>query len=181
MEQQIFAAFLPLFTLFSELLEGAQEIVTAVASDESLACLGFVFATVLVIAAGSHFAVTKYTAACYQSLAWFRVVRDAELALWNAAYDAGRLDRVRVTGKFDHDLFTTVLCADTGLSTREVAIGFAGYARGPLTGELLSKNPRNALAARKAFWGATWRTACVTLTAEQRMMVYRYALSLNGN
>jgi hypothetical protein len=149
MEQQ-FAAFLPFFTFLSELLESAQQTFMLMVSGEALAC----FATTTVVV----------------------------VALWANFYDDSSWVRHHVEQKkqesFEHELFCTVVCALPACDFSQAAIAFAGYPQGPATDSLLSGDPSSIRAARRAFWGATWSAACETLTAEEQMEVYRYAVRM---
>jgi hypothetical protein len=108
----------------------------------------FIFAVALVVAAALAAAPQRYTAAIHQSFAWWRV-------------------GVQMDDDYRRGLWYQARSTEDVLSVGE----------SPVSEDLLSLNPLKARRARKAFWGENWRTACTTLTPEERISVYKRVLN----
>lgn len=139
------------FMHFTPIFAVCEEFFANVTEDSFLCLLlpiFFVLAVALVVAAGLVVTPQKYTNAIYQSFAWWRV-------------------GVKMDDDYRRGLWYRATETEDSLSLREY----------PVSEELLSKNPLKARRARKAFWGSQWRTACSTLSAEERMTIYKRVLN----
>lgn len=141
------------FMHFTPIFAVCEEFFANVTEDSFLCLLlpiFFVLAVALVVAAGLVVTPQKYTNAIYQSFAWWRV-------------------GVKMDDDYRRGLWYQALAAN--------AMDTVSVGKSPISGDLLSKNPLKARRARKAFWGNQWRTACRTLSPQQRMAVYKRVLN----